>query len=64
MIVSSEHPVSDTFQYAALAALRERELQERANANTDNNEYNNTDYENNIDASAVISSSERGDNNE
>ncbi|RIY23076.1 cell division protein FtsW, partial [Bifidobacteriaceae bacterium NR021] len=57
-------PVSDTFQYAALAALRERELQERANANTDNNEYNNTDYENNIDASAVISSSERGDNNE
>ncbi|MFU0569282.1 FtsW/RodA/SpoVE family cell cycle protein [Gardnerella vaginalis] len=57
-------PVSDTFQYAALAALRERELQERANTNTNNSEYNNTNYENNIDSSAVISSSERGDNNE
>ena len=59
--------VSESFQYEALAALRERELQERARAvPEDYNKTNNNSYKevSNMSEVADVSSLKRGDSNE
>lgn len=47
--------VSDTFQYEALAALRERELQERAQTSSEKNDYKENS------TSSVVSAEKRGE---
>ena len=63
-------PVSDTFQYEALAALRERELQERSRSKSENNDLgesnliNSQEEANSMNSQTLVSSQERGEINE
>lgn len=63
-------PVSDTFQYEALAALRERELQERSRSKSENNDLgesnliNSQEEANSMNSQTLVSSQERGETNE
>lgn len=63
-------PVSDAFQYEALAALRERELQERIRSKSENNNLgesnliNSQEEANSMNSQTLVSSQERGETNE
>lgn len=63
-------PVSDAFQYEALAALRERELQERSRSKSENNDLgesnliNSQEEANSMNSQTLVSSQERGETNE
>lgn len=63
-------PVSDAFQYEALAALRERELQERIRSKSENNDLgesnliNSQEEANSMNSQTLVSSQERGETNE